>query len=84
MRITDGVAQLTGAAAAPDHRRRGVRTALLAARLADAADAGREIAVVTTAPGSKSQQNVQRQGFHLLYTLHARGAPAGRYGIIIP
>jgi hypothetical protein len=35
MRMTDGVAQLTGAA---------------------------------TAPGSKSQQNVQRQGFALLYT----------------
>jgi hypothetical protein len=26
------------------------------------------IAVVTTQPGSKSQQNVQRQGFDLLYT----------------
>ena len=26
------------------------------------------VAVVTTAPGSKSQQNVQRQGFQLLYT----------------
>ena len=84
MRITDGVAQLTGRATALEHRRRGVQTALLAARLADAADAGCDIAVVTTAPGSKSQQNVQRQGFHLLYTLHARGAPAGRYGIIIP
>ena len=68
MRMTDGVAQLTGAATAPEHRRRGVQTALLAARLADAADAGCDIAVVTTAPGSKSQQNVQRQGFHLLYT----------------
>ena len=68
MRITDGAAQLTGAATAPEHRRRGVQTALLAARLADAADAGCDIAVVTTAPGSKSQQNVQRQGFHLLYT----------------
>ena len=68
LRITDDVAQLTGAATAPEHRRRGVQTALLAARLADAADAGCDIAVVTTAPGSKSQQNVQRQGFHLLYT----------------
>ena len=68
LRITDGVAQLVGAATAPEHRRRGVQTALLATRLADAADAGCDIAVVTTAPGSKSQQNVQRQGFHLLYT----------------
>ncbi len=68
MRITDGLAQLVGAATAPEHRRRGVQSALLTKRLADAAEAGYDIAVVTTAPGSKSQQNVQRQGFHLLYT----------------
>jgi GNAT superfamily N-acetyltransferase len=68
MRISDGVAQLAGAATAPAHRRRGVQTALLSARLADAVGAGCDIAVVTTQPGSKSQQNVQRRGFHLLYT----------------
>ena len=68
LRITDGVAQLVGAATAPEHRRRGVQSALLSTRLADAAEAGCDIAVVTTAPGSKSQQNVQRQGFELLYT----------------
>lgn len=68
MRITDGVAQLTGAATVPAARRRGVQAALLAARLADAATAGCDLAVVTTAPGSTSQKNVQRRGFHLLYT----------------
>ncbi len=68
MRISEAVAQLTGAATAPAHRRRGVHTALLSARLADAAAAGCDIAVVTTQPGSKSQQNAQRQGFDLLYT----------------
>ncbi|MFJ6386881.1 GNAT family N-acetyltransferase [Streptomyces sp. NPDC091972] len=68
LRVADGVAQLTGAATAPAHRRHGVQTALLAARLADAAAARCDIAVVTTQPGSKSQQNVQRRGFHLLYT----------------
>jgi GNAT superfamily N-acetyltransferase len=68
LRITDGVAQLVGASTAPEHRRRGVQSALMTKRLADAAGAGCDIAVVTTAPGSKSQQNVQRQGFHLLYT----------------
>jgi GNAT superfamily N-acetyltransferase len=68
MRMFEGVAQLTGAATAPAHRRRGVQTALLMTRLADAAAAGCEVAVITTAPGSKSQQNAQRQGFHLLYT----------------
>jgi GNAT superfamily N-acetyltransferase len=67
-RIAEGVAQLAGAATAPAYRRRGVQTALLSARLADAAQAGCDIAVVTTQPGSKSQQNVQRRGFDLLYT----------------
>jgi ribosomal protein S18 acetylase RimI-like enzyme len=68
MRIADGVAQLTGAATVPAHRRRGVQTALLSARLADAAAAGCDVAVITVQPGSKSQQNAQRQGFDLLYT----------------
>jgi GNAT superfamily N-acetyltransferase len=67
-RIAGRIAQLAGAATAPAHRRHGVQTALLAARLRDAAAAGCEIAVVTTQPGSKSQENVQRRGFDLLYT----------------
>ena len=44
-----------------------MQTALLAARLADAAAAGCNVAVVTTQPGSRSQHNVQRRGFDLLY-----------------
>jgi GNAT superfamily N-acetyltransferase len=68
MRISEGVAQLTGAATAPVHRRNGVQTALLSARLADAAAADCDVAVIVTQPGSKSQQNAQRQGFDLLYT----------------
>jgi ribosomal protein S18 acetylase RimI-like enzyme len=78
VRFADGIAQLTGAATAPAHRRRGVQTAMLAARLVDAAAAGCDIAVVTTAPGSKSQENVQRRGFDLLYTraILVKPAPA--------
>lgn len=68
MRICDGVLQLCGASTLVDHRRRGVQTALLARRLADAGAQGADIAVVTTLPGSKSQENVQRQGFRKLYT----------------
>ena len=68
LRVAEGVAQLAGAATLPAHRRRGVQSSLLAARLADALAAGCDVAVVTTQPGSKSQQNVQRQGFQLLYT----------------
>lgn len=67
-RMAEGVAQLTGAATASAHRRRGIQSALLSARLAAASAAGCDVAVVTTQPGSKSQQNVQRQGFDLLYT----------------
>jgi len=67
MRIADGVAQLTGAATVPAHRRRGVQTALMSARLADATAAGCDVAVITTQPGSRSQHNAQRQGFDLLY-----------------
>jgi len=66
--MTEGIAQFTGAATAPACRRRGVQTALLLARLTDAAAAGCDIAVVTTRPGSKSQQNAQRRRFDLLYT----------------
>lgn len=66
-RLSDGLAQLCGAATLPAFRRRGVQRALLAARLADARAAGCDLAVVTTAPGSQSQANVQRHGFALLY-----------------
>lgn len=68
LRMGDGVAQLCGAATLPAHRRKGVQTALLLSRLDLARSAGCDIAVVTTQPGSKSQENVQRQGFQLLYT----------------
>src|SRR6476661_8565901 len=67
-RITDGIAQLAGAATAPAHRRHGVQSALVAARLADARAAGCDVAVIITQPGSKSQENAQRRGFDLLYT----------------
>ena len=67
LRMQDGVAQLNGAATLPAHRRQGVQTALLRYRLAEAARRGCDVAVVTTQPGSKSQENVQRAGFTLLY-----------------
>jgi GNAT superfamily N-acetyltransferase len=68
IRITNGIAQMAGAATVPAYRRRGVQTALLATRLAEAAAAGCDIAVITTQPGSRSHQNAQRSGFDLLYT----------------
>jgi GNAT superfamily N-acetyltransferase len=67
LRIHQGVAQLAGAATLPDHRRQGVQTALLRHRMLDAARRGCDVAVVTTQPGSKSTENVQRFGFAVLY-----------------
>ena len=52
----------------PAHRLRGVQSTLLAHRLGHAARHGCDLVVVTTQPGSKSQQNVMRQGFELLYS----------------
>lgn len=68
LRIDGDIAILAGAATLPAMRRRGVQAALLAARLADAADAGCAYAVLTVAPGSLSQKNAMRSGFALGYT----------------
>lgn len=68
LRLDHGIAQLAGAATLPQFRRRGVQTALLKHRLAEAAQAGCDVAVMTTQPGSKSQENGHRQGFALLYS----------------
>jgi GNAT superfamily N-acetyltransferase len=62
------LAYLAGAGTLPAFRGRGVQKALLQRRLADARAAGCDIAVVTTAPGTRSQDNVMRRGFAVLYT----------------
>lgn len=67
MRLDDGLALLCGATTLASARRRGVQAALLTARLRDASRAGCSLAVVTTAPGSLSQRNAERQGFALAY-----------------
>lgn len=67
MSVREGIAQLNGAGTLPRARRRGVQTALLWARLAYARASGCEVAVITTQPGSKSQQNAHRAGFAPLY-----------------
>lgn len=68
MRIDGDLAQLAGAGTVPRARGRGVQKALLHRRLADARAARCTLAVVTTAPGTRSQGNVMRRGFALLYT----------------
>jgi GNAT superfamily N-acetyltransferase len=66
--LSGGVALLAGAGTLPNARGRGVQKALLHRRLADARAAGADLAVVVTAPGTRSQENVMRRGFVLLYT----------------
>jgi GNAT superfamily N-acetyltransferase len=68
MRLDDRIAQLCGAATLPAFRRRGIQSLLFRWRIALARDAGCDLAVVTTQPGSRSQSNAIRQGFSLLYT----------------
>lgn len=57
-----------GAATLPKFRKRGVQTALTQTRLLAARDAGCEIAMVCTQPGSGSQRNAERNGFRVAYT----------------
>src|SRR5262249_35721866 len=68
VRMSKGLAQMSGASTLPAHRRRGVQSTSLRARLADAARAGCDLAVTCTEPASKSQENMQRAGFELLYS----------------
>jgi len=67
LRVCEKVAQLCGAATRPEFRRRGVQAALLDARLEYAREAGCDLAVITTQPGSRSQANAIRRGFTICY-----------------
>ena len=68
LRANGSIAHLCGAATLPSFRRRGVQTTLVTERLQVAARAGSKLAITVTQPGSKSQQNMRRQGFELLYS----------------
>jgi len=49
-------------------RRAGLHSELIAARLADAAAQGCDLASASTLPGSGSQRNFERAGFQVVYT----------------
>jgi hypothetical protein len=66
--VHDGVALLAGASTIPSGRRRGAQLALLDARLAYAASAGCDLAMMAALPGSGSQRNAERHGFRIAYT----------------
>ncbi len=61
--VFGNVAWLFSAATLPEFRGQGAQTALLAARLHAAKEAGALHAAVVTTPGSASERNVQRAGF---------------------
>lgn len=68
LHFDDQLALLAGSGTLPAFRGRGVQKALVQRRLRDARDAGCEFAVVVTAPGTRSQENVMRRGFELVYS----------------
>ena len=68
MSIDGKVALLAGACTVPEARNRGAQSALLDARMAHAANAGCELAMMAALPGSSSQRNAERNGFRMAYT----------------
>lgn len=75
LEMHDGVAALYAAETLPAYRRRGIHTALMRTRLAAAAEAGCDIAMVHTLPGAASARNVLRAGFGLQYTVARMARP---------
>ena len=65
--VHDGLALFAGDATLPDCRRRGVQSALIQARLAEAARLGCDLAVTCVQPGSDSQRNYERHAFRMAY-----------------
>jgi len=57
-----------GAGTLPEFRRRGIQAAFMQERLRRAQQAGCDLAVTLTLPGTTSQRNVERAGFRVAYT----------------
>jgi len=66
--IYDDVAILAGASTVPEGRRRGAQNALLDARLKFAVENACTLAMMVALPGSQSQRNAEKNGFHIAYT----------------
>lgn len=62
------VAMLAGASTIPSGRNQGAQNALFRARISHAAELGCTLAVMGASPGSQSQKNAQKNGFHIAYT----------------
>lgn len=59
---------LYGLSVLPEHRRRGIQQAMIAARLTLARDRGCTLATITGPPGAGTERNVRRMGFQIAYT----------------
>jgi len=68
MGIHSGVATCFGDSTLVAYRRRGAHAAVIRARLAAAAAHGCDLITAGTLPGSVSQRDYERQGFHVAYT----------------
>lgn len=75
--MREGVAWLSADTTLPAFRGRGVQRSLQRARLAMARDAGCDLAVSESIPGSVSQRNMERLGFRLAYVRVECIAPLG-------
>jgi GNAT superfamily N-acetyltransferase len=64
----NGVASCFGDSTLPAFRGRGVHTAMICARIAEAIAAGSDVMTAGTQPGSQSQRNYQRLGFAVAYS----------------
>jgi GNAT superfamily N-acetyltransferase len=64
----NGVASLFGDATIPAFRGRGVHSAVIRARMAEAQASGCDLLTAGTQPGSGSQRNYERMGFQVAYT----------------
>jgi GNAT superfamily N-acetyltransferase len=66
--VHKGVALFAGAATVPELRGRGLQTALLQERMRHAFEHGCDLAMMVAEPGTRSQRNAERAGFHIVYT----------------
>lgn len=66
--LDDDLGYLANASTLPEFRRRGVQSALIAARIADAVAAGCDAVSSQAEFGSASQRNLERAGLRVAYT----------------
>jgi GNAT superfamily N-acetyltransferase len=67
METFNQVATLFGVSVNEAHRRKGIQQALIAHRLRRAREGGQTLATIGSLPGSPTERNVRRMGFHVAY-----------------